>query len=100
MPSLGRHRWSPGDLRLAVELLEDAARIPDLDEAAGERIEARLDRLERFRVPATEELLALVRDDVHARLAPEVPTIDPDRTRRITALLDELDPRPASGSRS
>jgi hypothetical protein len=91
---IGRRRWSPGDLRLAVELLEDAARIPDLDDAARDRIEARLDRLDRFRAPATDELLALVGDDVHARLATDVPSIDPDpaRARRIAMLLDELDP--------
>lgn len=96
-PALGRHRWAPGDLRLAVELLEDAARIPDLDDAARVRIEARLDRLERFHGPATDELLDLVRADVHARLAAEVPAIDPDpaRARRIATLVDELDPRPA-----
>lgn len=100
VPSLGRHHWSPGDLRLAVDLLEDAARIPDLDEAARDRIEARLDRLERFHGPATDELLALVREDVHARLAAEVPTIDPDpaRARRIETLLDQLDPRLSGGS--
>ena len=99
-PGFGRRHWAPGDLRLAVELLEDAARIPDLDEAARDRIEARLGRLERFHGSATAELLTLVRDDVHARLAAEVPTIDPDpaRARRIAALLDELDPRPAGGS--
>ncbi len=64
----GRHRWHPGELRLAVEMLEDAARIPDLDEAARARIDVRLDRLDRFREAASAELLALVRDDVHARL--------------------------------
>ena len=90
----GRHRWHPGDLRLAVVLLEDAARIADLDDAARARLEARLGRLDRFRDPATTELLALVRDDVHARFAAEAPAIDPDpeRARRIAALLDELDP--------
>jgi hypothetical protein len=91
---IGRRRWPPGDLRLAVELLEDAARIPDLDAAARDRLEVRLQRLDRFREPATDELLALVRQDVHERLAAEVPRIDPDpsRARRIAALLDELDP--------
>ncbi len=93
-PWIGRHRWPPGDLRLAVELLEDAARIPDLDAAARERIEARLGRLDRFKGPATAELLALVREDVHGRLAAEAPGIDPDpaRAERIAALVDELDP--------
>jgi hypothetical protein len=96
----GRHRWPPGDLRLAVELLEDAARIPDLDDAAHQRIEARLGRLDRFKGPATAELLALVREDVHARLAAGAPAIDPDQARahRIAALLDELDPRPSGGN--
>jgi hypothetical protein len=95
--SIGRHRWHAGDLRLAIELLEDASRIPGLDEAARERIDGRLDRLDRFRDAATAELLDLVRDDVHARLVSDAPTIDPDpaRTRRIGQLLDELDPRPA-----
>ncbi len=99
-PAFGRHRWHAGDLRLAIELLEDVSRIPDLDDAARERIDGRLDRLDRFRDAATAELLDLVRDDVHARLASEAPTIDPDPTRaqRIATLLDELDPRPAGGS--
>jgi hypothetical protein len=99
--TLGRHRWHAGDLRLAVELLEDAMRIPDLDDAARERIEARLARLDRFRDPGTTELLTLVRDDVHARLASDVPGIEPDpaRTRRIGELLDELDPRPSGTER-
>ncbi|MET1232763.1 MAG: hypothetical protein ABWY52_07935 [Candidatus Limnocylindrales bacterium] len=96
-PWSGRQRWPPGDLRLAVELLEDAAKIPDLDDAAQQRIEARLGRLDRFKDPDTAELLALVRDDVHARLAAAVPAIDPDpaRAQRIAALLDAVDPRPS-----
>jgi hypothetical protein len=90
----GRHRWHPGELRLAVEMLEDAARIPDLDEAARARIEVRLDRLDRFREAASADLLALVRDDVHARLDVDLPVVDPDpeRARQIAWLLDELDP--------
>ena len=96
--AISRRHWHAGDLRLAVELLQDAARIPDLDDAARARIETRLTRLDRFHEPATDELLALVRDDVHARLAMEVAGLDPDSARasRIAALLDELDPRPLS----
>ncbi|HEY8198408.1 MAG TPA: hypothetical protein VIF44_01450, partial [Candidatus Limnocylindrales bacterium] len=77
----GHHRWHPGELRLAVEMLEDAARIPDLDEAARDRIDVRLDRLDRFREASSAQLLALVRDEVHARLATDVPGIElkPDR---------------------
>ena len=90
----GRHRWHPGDLRLAVEMLEDAARIPDLDEAARARIDVRLERLDRFREAASAELLALVLDDVHARLDIDVPGVDPDpeRASQIAWLLDDLDP--------
>jgi hypothetical protein len=90
----GRHRWHPGELRLAVEMLEDAARIPDLDEAARARIDVRLDRLDRFRDAASAELLALVRDDVHARLNTDVPGLDPDpeRSSQIAWHLDDLDP--------
>jgi hypothetical protein len=38
--------------------------------------------------------LALVRDEVHARLATDVPGIElkPDRASQIAWLLDELDP--------
>jgi hypothetical protein len=91
-----RHRWHPGELRLAVEMLEDAARIPDLDEDARDRIDVRLDRLDRFREASSEELLALVRADVHARLAVDAPGIEPDpeRAGQIAWFLDELDPRP------
>jgi hypothetical protein len=100
----GRHRWHSGDLRLAVELLEDACRMPDLDDAARARIEARLDRLDRFRDRSTVELLELVRADVHAHLTGAA-TGDPSeatRPARITLLLDELDPvspQTASGAR-
>lgn len=91
-----RHRWHPGELRLAVEMLEDAARIPDLDEGARARIDVRLGRLDRFREASSADLLALVRDDVHARLAVDVPGIEPDleRARQIAWFLDELDPSP------
>ena len=77
-------------------MLEDAARIPDLDEAARARIDVRLDRLDRFQEASSADLLALVRDDVHARLAVDAPGIepDPDRARQIAWLLDELDPPP------
>ena len=79
---------------MAVGLLEEATRIPDLDDAARARLEARLGRLDRFRERATDELLTLVRDDIHARLAADEPRLDPDpaRARRIAELLDELDP--------
>ena len=89
-----RHRWHPGELRLAVEMLVDVARIPDLDDLARARIDVRLDRLDRFKEASSVELLALVRDDVHARLAVEVPGIEPDsdRSSRISQLLDDLDP--------
>ncbi|HVQ21680.1 MAG TPA: hypothetical protein VMT36_00260 [Candidatus Saccharimonadia bacterium] len=90
----GRHRWHPGELRLAVEMLLDAARIPDLDDAARARIDVRLDRLDRFKEPSSAELMALVRDDVHARL--DIDALgsepDPERAGQIAWFLDELDP--------
>ena len=97
VPAIGRHRWHPGDLRLAVELLEDASRLPNLDDAARDRIDSRLDRLDRFRDASTTELLALVREDVRARLASGTPSVEPDtaRTQRIGQLLDELDLGPS-----
>ena len=78
--------------------------MPDLDDAARARIEARLDRLDRFRDRSTVELLELVRADVHAHLTGAA-TGDPSeatRPARITLLLDELDPvspQTASGAR-
>jgi hypothetical protein len=96
--SLGRpraraHRWHPGDLRLAVDLLRDAARLPELDEEADARIETRLGRLDRFRSSESIELLELVRDDVHACRSGGAGSIDDvERSRRIAALLDMLDP--------
>ncbi len=92
----GRHRWHPGELRFAVEMLEDAAQIPDLDDDARVRIDVRLERLDRFKEASSDELLTLVRDDVHARLAIDASGIEPDpeRARQIAWFLDELDPYP------
>ena len=89
-----RQRWHPGDLRLAVTLIEETLAYQSIDGVSQDRLRARVKRLDRFLVPDSSELLALVAADVEARLSPmrEDPEVTSGRRRRIQGLLAHLDP--------
>jgi hypothetical protein len=86
----GRHRWHPGDSAWPWRCWRTPPASPTWTKPHA-RIDVRLDRLDRFREAASAELLALVRDDVHARLDIDIPGVDPDpEPSQIAWLLDDL----------